>query len=279
METSNDNIEPEENGQEIKQEEEVKDEASSTDAVDDDVTTDDEKKEEADKLVSFALPPFVTRIIKCQEAIETDYQYFEALVAVATVRALAFRLGQNVTGSLVSVKMSSFGDMDSKIIVRGHKLMNLLQGVLAKLEAKLAKELESMKRRPIIEQLLDALEATELERKIFRHCVIKASGAGNTSTSSDVDKLLVMKARKVQGFGMTRIREMFASEEGSTLRELMPMVDSENSKWVKEQLYYKATPTQNFIAFDQGTVQILMGLDITPTQVRCPKTFVFTLEC
>jgi hypothetical protein len=64
------------------------------------------------------------------------------------------------------------------------------------------------------------------------------------------------------------VRELFAAEKGATLMELMPLVDSDSSKWLKEQLYVRASTSRNFSGMDDITIRVLMGLEITPAQYR-----------
>jgi hypothetical protein len=65
---------------------------------------------------------------------------------------------------------------------------------------------------------------------------------------------------------MCTVQEMFAAEKGATLMELMPLVDSDSSKCLKEQLYVRASTSRKFSGMDDITIRVLMGLEITPAQ-------------
>lgn len=128
-----------------------------------------------------------------------------------------------------------------------------------------------MEKRPVLEKLLDALDATDLESKIFQHVVVKWSGTGNTNIMSEMEPILsVGRGTNAFQFNMTRVREMFADEgESATLANLMTIMDLESSKWIKEQLYLKLMPQVGFIVgLDENTLRVLMGLEITPAQYQ-----------
>lgn len=85
------------------------------------------------------LPACVVRFMKCQDPLVNDYDYFEAMVAVKTLRSMTFKLSKTVSGSFTSIRMSSFGDSKSSTVQKGKKLVQAFQELLEKLEAKRAR--------------------------------------------------------------------------------------------------------------------------------------------
>lgn len=233
----------------------------------------DKQKEETKKkeIPSSALPACIVRYMKSTSLPESDHDYFEALVAIETLRATLFKLEKGLPSGVISMKMSCFGNFGSNTILRGQGLIATLQNLLQKLEAKREKQLEQMKKRPIIEKLLDALEASKLEGMIFRHAAVMSSGMGNTSLTApgemDVRAMAKRSLTSTQ-FSMCTVREMFADQQGASLKDLIKLVDDDSSKWLKEQLYIRSGPNVGFCAMDQGTVRVLMGLEITPAHYR-----------
>jgi hypothetical protein len=135
--------------------------------------------EAKEKVPSFTLPLAIVRFLEQDDALElkSDHDYFEALLAVEMARSLTYKVGRSVTTIVFSLSEgdSSFAQPTSEACLRGKDLHVRMQELVQQLDEKRISKLKRMHRRPVVETFLDAMEATDLERKIFRFVVVHAA--------------------------------------------------------------------------------------------------------
>ena len=133
-----------------------------------------------EKLPPYTLPLSVARFLAEPDDVEwqTDHDYFQSLLAIESARSLTHRVGRSVTYCVFNISQPNvdyFASPTSDLSSRGKEMETLLKELTDKLDAKRSVKLQGMSRRPVVEQFLDAMKATELERKIFRFIFVKAS--------------------------------------------------------------------------------------------------------
>jgi len=120
------------------------------------------------------LPAVVSRFIEREAPFESDAQYFEALLALHATQERVRRLNDSVAGVFKS-SAKQFADPASDFYERGRELRAAFQNLAGKLDQKRRDLLERMKSPPIIEAFLDAMEASDAERRLFYTVVVSAS--------------------------------------------------------------------------------------------------------
>lgn len=127
-----------------------------------------------------------------------DFDYYNAIVAVETCRALIYGLHNH--------NRTQYFSLDHDKVNKRTTLANTLQGVFVKLEKKLEamlQHLESTNRRPLLEKFLDALSATSDEKKIFRLILasemIPSEMRSSSRSGSSSSRASVAAARVILG--------------------------------------------------------------------------------
>ena len=120
------------------------------------------------ELTAYALPRIIIAFLDVQYNVDenntpSDHDYFLALLAVETCRALIYHLGDENQCEYFQLDT----DKLEKRKTLGESLIELLDKLTEKREA-LLKKMVDCKQKPLVEKFLDALDANEDERKIFR---------------------------------------------------------------------------------------------------------------
>ena len=123
---------------------------------------------------TFVLPQLVVRFLDQDESVplETDHDYFQGLAACESLRLRLFELldsGLEVVYSATRHLFDKdvFANPENSTIQRAQQFSNRLASLLGELESKREKMLLAMKKRPVIEKMLDKLKASDIEKKIF----------------------------------------------------------------------------------------------------------------
>lgn len=206
---------------------------------------------------TFMLPRDVVRFLEQDERVpwETDHDYFQGLAACETLRLLLFDLHSKglsvVYSSNYTFDKDVFAAPENSTLQRAQQLSNRLANLLGELDGKCEKMLSAMKRRPVIEKMLDKLKASDIDKKIFRCVLYSAVLVSGGMRFSD---------KRILSF--LDVREIFASL-GVSLATIMPLAEKA-SIWVKQMLYARAiNTTDQLSAMDSYTLQVLMGLEIS----------------
>lgn len=194
-----------------------------------------------------------------KEPIKTDNEYFDAVLACETACLLADNLGVTLQADPFSTKLDSFARPDSSFFKNGHDLSNVLQDISRRLHKKRQAIIQQMANKPLIESFLDKMEASDLQRKVFRHVLAVASRRTILSAVS-----------------ANMVQELF-SDDGLTMPTIVSWC-SVNSKWVKQQVYERLVNTSESIsALNDNTTRVMMGLydDMTTSQFHeLPSTIL-----
>lgn len=179
-------------------------------------------------LPTYFLPKCVTKFalrdIK-KEPVESDHDYFEAVLACETARLVTYRLRKTLRDNVCSIKVKPFAQPESPFFHHGCDLSDVLAEVTVQLDIKRETIVQELDVNPLlIESFLDNMEATELQRKVFRHVLVAASG---------VVQLDAVEGSTLYSVSMASIQDMF--ENDLSMIELMSWT-SVQSKWVKEQV-------------------------------------------
>lgn len=125
------------------------------------------------------LPGSVPRLLNRDPSspFESDLDYFDAIVACESARKRAFNLS---VASRAVFKPSSdeYARPESTFFENGRDLRRTFEDLVGKLERKVQQILDRHNEtRPIVEIFLDAMDASDEERKLFRCVLVAASGA------------------------------------------------------------------------------------------------------
>lgn len=201
-----------------------------------------EVKEE--EIPSCFLPPCIVKILDDEDAtcskisdddnnIPTDHQYFNALLATETCRALI--------DSLVDQNRHKYFELETKSLSKrktvAESLGDLFRMLSTKLEA-IRKRMEEGDQAPLIEKFLNALEANDEEKKIFRFNLCLSMMSSEFFPVKDSRRIIYRDA-----YGTLPTSKLRASASeiqrifDVPLPHIMQMMNAD-SVWVKEQVYF-----------------------------------------
>ena len=140
----------------------------------------------------------------------TNHDYFQGLLACEFLRVLLHRVEHSLAESLYTLDHGDgelFANLEATAVVHGRDLARRLRHLLRQLEKKLATKVAAMTCRPLVEKLLDAMDATPLERRIFRQVFC-------SSTS------LIPTVQVYEGQHMFDTPLYYDDQSGTTLKEV-----------------------------------------------------------
>ena len=214
-----------------------------------------------EEVPSFTLPLSIARFLDQPDDVEwrTDHDYFEALLAVEMARSLCYHVGRCISRAVFSLSETSGGDSfaqpTSDLCLRGKDMHEHMKDVVTKLDDKRILKLKRMQHRPVVEKFLDAMKATELERRIFRFVLIQAT---HMREACDMCQQIQRQFRvgdtsafDTLSVSFHMVRDIF---QETSIAMLMSVADAQSS-WVKEQIYLKASsPLAHIAAMDEATM-------------------------
>ena len=241
------------------------------------------------ELPTFILPRSIVGFLESDEPdgtdekIPSDHEYFNAILAVETCRALAFYLGEQ--------NRQQYFKMNTETLSKRKTLGESMDELLQKLDTKRQAILERMEendRTPLLEKFLDALNANTDEKKIFRFVL---SLGMMPPDYFDQPECTVIRD-PIMGTYANHNATMGGSEMSSPvvigqilsipLPFIMHLMNSD-SIWVKEQLYYNNSQghspmgisiTMGSTGGSFGMGHVLRGFEVTLNQYNDVKSSV-----
>jgi len=215
------------------------------------------------------LPPVVVRFIERDGTtpFETDADHFEALLACTAAMERVRYLKRNATAAL-NTAQEYYADPSAEFFEKGRDLCASFQRLYEKLDGKRRDLVGRMGSPPVIESLLDAMEATEVERQLFYTVLVGASDALTTS-DKQASYMMYGDGRVAGGAPyVSWLATLDVCSEFLTFQKLTTLT-SIGSKWVKEHIYQKSdqpTMMTNLNNIDGSGLRCLTGAPLSVEQ-------------